>query len=197
MGQNLKLAFNTPSLTNEGLKEALICIGKHYGKGKLANKSNHDNKYYLKRGVNYIAKKFGKFNIGNIRAMYKAKIKLRKVIINDELPTNEYMPMHIWTFNKRIYADAYYEIVQCLKKASKTDPYIDDILQKLFAETKKINPAVENRCSNALIYFQKEMLTINKISLQGGGTIAEKSIYILNKLNKTVDYVLPLSNNEA
>jgi hypothetical protein len=150
MGQNLKVVYNTPSATNSALKDAITYVGKR--RGKLANRNGYENKDYLKYGVKYIAKKFGNFNISKIKRMYLAE----KI---------ENSPNKRWIFNKRIYADAYKQIVDVLldKECKEDTVYICELLQRLYAETQIVDPKVSKYCSNALIYYQKEMLNLSAI----------------------------------
>lgn len=147
MGAYLKLDYSCSY--NRGMKKALIFIGRCYGKHKHKNVCS-DNEYY-NSGVKFIAKKFGRFRNNAIKYMvYPKKIKNS----NNKR----------WCFNKQIYVRAYSMIVDCLLKSKGDDrKEVLWLLTDLFIESKNIDPEAERVCSNALVFWQKRMLSVNSI----------------------------------
>ena len=148
MAQYIKISSELATSCNTGLKKSITFIGKRYG--KLAYKGGFKSNEYLKSGVRYIAKRFGRFRISAIKYMYEPKdIKGREA--------------KEWCFNKQVYAKAYSLIVDLLLKSAPEDRnYIYDLLNQLYRESLHHDPSIQRVCSNALIYIQKRMLSLNR-----------------------------------
>lgn len=160
MGAYLKLDYSCSY--NRGMRKALIYIGRNYGKHKHKNECT-DYEYY-NSGVEYVAKKFGRFRKNAIRYMvYPKKIK----------ESNNKR----WYFNKQIYVKAYSVIVDCLLKSKGDDrAEVLRLLTDLFIESKIIDPQAERVCSNALIFWQKKMLSVNCIHQNNATAIEANTI---------------------
>lgn len=167
MGAYLKLDYNTTS-TNKGLKKAITYIGKY--NGKYAYKEGLKNSEYLKGGIKYVAKKFGRLRGNAIRSMIYAK--------NIKATGNKR-----WCFNKQTYVKAYHFIVKTLLKCQGGNrEEVILLLKNLYNEAKQVDDGAEKVCSNALIFWQMKMLNIN--SLNSNKNVASESENIYNSIKK-------------
>ncbi|MBR3686266.1 MAG: hypothetical protein IKL66_02120 [Clostridia bacterium] len=163
MSTYLNLKFNTPSTTNEGLKESLIYIGSRYG--YYSNKVDCSQNEYLKGGIAYVAKKFGRFKKNAIRYMIYAK------------PVKN-SSNKVWKFNKNIYSRAYECILKILMSSPNEDrDQVYDMLKKLYLEIVNLGEDVERTYSTALVYWQMQMLKVNSIHKNTDTATSAMKIY--------------------
>lgn len=174
MSNYLKLDFNTHTRTNFAMKEALIHIGRR--NGKLKDKEGYPEKEYLKAGIHFVAKKFGRFRKNAIKYMvFTKKIKNS---------SNKR-----WCFNKQVYGRAYSEIISLLLRSPIEDrEVVHDLLRRLYNETVECDDCSAKMCSDALIYCQKRMLLINSVHVNFD--IAKQSSRLLNSIKEN-DKPLP------
>lgn len=148
MGAYIKISSDKAGSCNSGLKQSIVYIGKKYG--RLANKEGATSKQYLKSGIAFVAKKFGRMRHNAIKYMI-----FPKRIKNSTKKQ--------WNFNKQTYARAFSLIVDYLLKAAPEDKeYVYDLLNKLYQDSSGYGDDVERICSDALIYWQKKMLSVNR-----------------------------------
>jgi hypothetical protein len=178
MSQYLKISNVVAGSVNSGLKQSIEYIGKHYG--KLANKKGYDNNAYFKYGVKFIAKQFGRFRKNAIRYMVYPKN------IKDSERCKQ------WCFNKQTYSQAFgYIIDKLLLCPTQDSEYVATLLNKLY-ETICNNSGsggspIERKCSNALIYWQKVMLSqemIDNSIYQGDRKSAERILGGISEVDK-------------
>jgi hypothetical protein len=159
---------------SKGLKDSLTYIGRHYG--KLANKEGYKGKKYLNSGIKFIAKRFGRFCGTPIRLMIEAK---RIKNSNNKQ----------WCYNKRIYGDAFGYIVELLRKRLPNDGvYVRELLNNLYRNICKESERgseLARLCSNALLFWQKEMLNLR----QAGSNISDNDKGWAGKILRRIDEV--------
>ena len=175
MSRYLKIEYNATT-SDTGLKEALIFIGKHYVTNiNVDYQKNHRESYYLKKGINYIAKLLGRFNRSAIKCMIFPKNMKGKE--NKE-----------WWFNIKLYSKAYKLILQKLLETSHDErEEVLALLNKLY-KSNPDNPNIQRMCSDALIYWQMRMLNVNKVNPDYFK--AKNSLEIYEKI-KSVDKPIP------
>lgn len=144
MSSYLNLVTDRKELENKSLKEAIIFIGKHYG--KLASDKYCSQNQYLNSGINYISKPFGRFNKTAIKNMF---ISTRKTCGKRE-----------WRFKKSRYHKFLEYIINLLDNV---DENFAEEANKLLKEllTKLRDDSIDKTYSNALIYHQKVLVSIN------------------------------------
>lgn len=179
MAQYVKITSDVAGSSNGALRKAIIYIGKRHG--KLANKEGYSSKEYFKCGRDFIAKKCGSFKkTAILRMVEPRRIKGSKA--------------KQWCYNKQAYGKAYSYIISLLLKCPPEDKsYISSLLNMLYQDIRKeLEPgsAPERLCSNALIYWQKSMLSIHEISTNVSVDERQEAGKILSKV-KAGDKPLP------
>jgi len=151
MSQYLKISYPRLKPSSGGLKMSITYIGKHYG--KLANKEGYKSRKYFKYGKKFIAKRFGSFCETAIHLMAEPK----RIKNSDKKQ---------WCYNKRIYVKAYDYIIELLFKRRFSDGvYVKELLNSLYQDAcRDSNTELEHLCSNALLFWQKEMLDLCQFS---------------------------------
>jgi hypothetical protein len=151
MAQYLKISYPEVKPRRNGLKEAITYIGKCYG--KLANKSGCTDKEYFKSGKKVVAKRCGRFCWSAVSCMVTTK----KVKGSNARQ---------WCYHKRIYGKAYRIIVNMLFKSPPCDKeYVAKLLNGLYqdvCDNNKNGLEIKRLCSNALMFWQKEMLGLRQ-----------------------------------
>ena len=174
MGAYVKISYSSKITGNYnfGLRHSFVYIGRRYG--KLANIEGLDDNQYLKEGIAYIAKKIGKYRKSAIKYMiYPKKIKDS---INKQ-----------WCYHKQVYAKAYFLILEHLFNAPPKDmDYVYILLITLYYENCNSKNDVNKMCSDALLYWQKKMLYLNRNDVTDG----ENSGILLRDILK-YDKMLP------
>ena len=153
MGAYVKISFSSQLAGNynSALSQSFIYIGKKYG--KLANVPGLDDRRYLREGIAYIARKLGKYRKSAVNNMiYPKKIKNS---INKQ-----------WCFHKGTYAKAYSLILDHLLKSPPSD--MRYVRQLLIALYRGDSGGGKKMCSDALIYLQKIMLSLNRNHVTNG-----------------------------
>ena len=179
MAQYLKVSSPVGGSCNNSLKRAITYIGTRYG--KLANKNGRTNKEYFKGGRDFVAKRFGAFRKTAINHMV-----MPKKIKNSK---NRH-----WRYHKRIYDEAYGYIIDLLLKCPPDDKnmvkgLLDDLHQDICVKSGEGN-GLARHCSNALLFWQKDMLELHKISRNISDDDKEVAGKILVKIVE-VDKPLP------
>lgn len=157
MSQYIKISSLTGGSCNCNLKSVITYIGKHYG--RLANKEGRKNEEYFEGGVKFIIKHCGRSKEAVRRMIEPKKIKNSK--------------SREWCFNKRFYGKSYAYIVKLLYKKMhhKSKPsdkaYVEELLNKLYQDvcsSLSANNKPDRLYSNALIFWQKDMLELHRIN---------------------------------
>jgi len=165
----IKIPSTSGGSYNNGLKKAIICIGKYYG--NLDRKKKYKNDKYLKCGIDYITKHCGRKK-EPIRLMLQRcrKRKTVQLMIQEEVVKKSGK----WCFHKTRYEETYRYIIRLLNKLliklhkkgfSNDKLYIVEILKILYQDIGKImneNNGLTRVYSNALILMQKEMLEFHR-----------------------------------
>lgn len=158
-----------------GLKRSIIYIGKHrdilkewrkeyiekyYASLKeLSEEERHKmEKEYFKCGIEIIAK--------NVRGSF-VKTAIRCMVKPGKAKKNYNKK---WCYHKRIYGEAYGEIIRLLFKLfhkcpSNDKDYIKELLNDLYlniCKESEVGNELERSCSNTLLYWQKNMLELFK-----------------------------------
>jgi hypothetical protein len=146
VAQYLKVSSFTGGSSNSGLKRAITYIGKCYCRRAKKN--------YYEYGIKFIAKKFGRFRKNAIRRMVDPlKIK------NSDAKQ--------WCYHRQIYGKVYGQIIKLLDKSPPSDKeYVKELLHSLYQDICKnteLGSRLAHLCSDALIFWQKDMLDLQKI----------------------------------
>ena len=178
MAEYLKISYpkGDPPRSNS-LKRAITYLGKYYG--KLANKNGHTDDDYFINGEIFIARKMGSHRKTAIRRMTESEKG------ND--PDNRQ-----WYYHRRIYGKAYRNIVRWLRKRLIKDKedvtkILDDLYRSICKETGERGNNLERLYSNALVFWQKDMLelfVINPITQIDDIEAAGKILGIIKEVDK-------------
>jgi hypothetical protein len=182
MAQYLKISSPVGGLRNSGLKRSIIYIGKRYG--KLANRDGYKDKEYFKCGIKVIAKLCGAFCKTAILCMVEPK--------KTKNPDNKK-----WCYHKQVYGKAYGHIIRLLHKCPPSEKdIVKELLNNLYLDIcKKLekNNGLAHVCSNALLFWQKDMLGLHEIKPNVSINDRKEAGEILRKIIE-VDKPLPMSH---
>jgi hypothetical protein len=179
MSRYLKISYPKGHSCSKGLRWAITYIGKHYG--RRANIAGYTDREYFKHGRNFIAKRFGAFSKGAVLSMVKSKG------IKDANARQ-------WSYHKRIYVDAYAYIIKLLFKCPPVDmtevaKLLEGLYQDVCNDSGK-GEELERLCSNALLFWQKQMLSLYRANPNASNGSREDADKILTGIIK-VDKPLP------
>ena len=158
----LSLISGANELTNSALKKAIIYIGKKYGRNAYVDGLKNDQ--YLNTGIEYIGKKSRHMSKTAIKNMMKGKKCMKNKVE--------------WRFHKRKYHIAYKTILKCLCESSKEDiDEVIDLLTNFFIENRKFDISIKRVCSQALLFHQMKLLSVNRANQDQSISIHSTNVY--------------------
>jgi len=179
MSQYLKISHPAGDSCSKGLRLSITYIGKHYG--RRANREGYSDREYFRCGKNFIAKRFGAFSKTAVLLMVKPK-RIKGSNVKQ------------WCYNKRVYAGAYKYILELLLKNPASDKvYVAELLNRLYQDVYDMgenNNELARLCSNALLFWQKEMLGLHLVNSNIPSASKEEAGKILMEIAE-VDRPLP------
>lgn len=147
MSTYLKLTYGVQE-QNTALREALIFIGRRYG--RLKHKEGEKDRAYLNAGIAHVAKRFGRFRKNAIRNMYRSH--------RIENSSNR-----MWKIHKEVFGKAFALIVQLLRECYPEDAeYVTELLIRLERDLPRHFVCENSNYSDVLIPAQKRIIGVNR-----------------------------------